>query len=76
MYILAVLRGRDISFLTRYNFNTFPVTMGTVFTGNDKAVIDGTPLGNKSVDDVSKGSGKVTIYVSSSYVFNVDAYHF
>ena len=46
--------------------------MGTVFTENDKAVLDGTPLGNKplgnkSVDDVSKGSGKVTIYVSSSF---------
>jgi len=46
--------------------------MGIVFTENDKAVLDGTPLGNKplgnkSVDDVSKGSGKVTIYVSSSF---------
>jgi len=46
--------------------------MGTVFTENDKAVLDGAPLGNKplgnkSVDDVSKGSGKVTIYVSSSF---------
>jgi hypothetical protein len=46
--------------------------MGNVFTENGKAVIDGAPLGNKplenkSVDDVSKGSGKVTIYVSSSF---------
>ena len=46
--------------------------MGIVFTENNTAVIDGAPLGNKplgnkSVDDVSKGSGKVTIYVSSSF---------
>ena len=45
--------------------------MGTVFTENDKVVIDGTPLENKSVDDAPKGSGKVTIYVSSSFSMSI-----
>ena len=39
--------------------------MGVVFTENDKAVIVEAPLDDaiKSADGVSKGSGKVTIYV-------------